>query len=447
MANQPVQFAKSLYWQTVACLLMLFAANAWADKESFTLDSPLPFHEVHIPAHISFEKIHVNAEIAGKTYDCIVDTGLNGVQVPYALRALCTEPIRREPGIDGGGHTADMILAQLPRLQIGAFTAKNLTVSYIANPTYPGERSDKGPIYLGTGAFSSMSLTVNFGATEIVLRDGNYCCSRVPHVPGSLLLELDHAKSRAMNNQWPTVTTYLRGKPLHFVVDTGWAGPECGITQSALDTNPELQSYKRSDTRVDFLFGKADVRMITGLSLQLKSATDEATVNQDAIVMAGDWDGIDGVFGTWVLQGFCVTFDTPHKLLLLEPRNSSSLKELSLNPHQEVHVHTDKVILIKNRAVLVKKESVVRFLPEKIVITAEGKELSILIPSGTPVEWHAPGDLSNFDTSPQITLLPGKRYEADGMTFLNAGLNVLTVISQQLPAVPKHGNVRLPGGE
>ena len=385
--------------------------------------SRLPFHEVHIPAKVRLEKIHVSGTIGGRQVDCIIDTGLQGVQLPLTLRDFAGKQIDAVNSVDAGGNVSERTVCVLPELKIGPYKSRNLVVTVPENAPVHTEASNvDGCVLLGMDAFAELSLTIDYSASEIVLRDKTYNASVAFSSPNTLHLPMEFRSTRGINGRHPCITAYIDDHPFRMVVDTGWSSTQFGLTQAAIVRIAGLRSRNKIVANKSFLNGKQQVKVVMGLNFQLRSNPLPIDLNRDAILMPVNTPNFDGMVGKWVLQGFKITFDFPHRVLSLEPKYSTSTDELTINPREEVHLHSSELLLLGTQILpRFGDGAVVRFQKDKLVIDQGAQQLSIFAPEDEIRKLVEPADFPAIMQSGEVSLSPGKGFKIGDYMYLNTG--------------------------
>jgi hypothetical protein len=377
-------------WNRLACsgltiLTLCGCAHAQARKPEihlaparFELHSNEPYQAVHIPFQLQDEDILVKANLAGKTVECDIDTGFDIIAWAERLHIAGRKLPADIAGVDGAGQKLPFTPVLLPTLQIGDYKlwkvlgASAKAGKQDAKPTSFTFR----PGQIGNLAFQQVVFTVDYQKHELILRQPAYDFSSQPRGKQDMVFEMPSADDDNPVTL-PVIQGVIEGRPARILLDTGWAGPEIGLTEafhSAIRPTlakeyPEDRSEKISRNMIG---GAAQVERIPDVSFSLG---DKPTWNVlcPALVISRTYTNVDAVIGPQVLGDFRVTIDYPRRKALLEPYPSDAARELNA-VNARIMVNDNTYILPHGAVMTVQRDGKVMFSTPAQKASAETKQ-------------------------------------------------------------------------
>ena len=408
----------------IATLSILVCASAMGNAAvRYILGSNLPFHEVHIPCVPHSELFQFSAAIAGKTYRCQLVTGTRKTVLPSELLPQCKNPRDSELIVDSAGRLAAGKDAILPEMKLAEFTVQNLPVFVVSSADDTVSASQGAPtIVLGMDAFKGVSLTVDYSAGDMIVRDSQYEAARESRRPDALSLPLMPVKVKGNGAELPCISVIAGTNRLNLVLDTGCCGGDMVIDRRALQHLPELEKIPRSIHGNHFLLGNGDVEVMSPVVISLTSAPKSILLNLDAIIVGFSGGAVDGAIGHWLLDGFVTTFDFPHKNLMLVPKRPTSIEELQLNPQHEVVVHDDRQLVVGSQAVPRLPDGThIHFYSDRVVVTHAAEEFTIYASENAIRMLIGSAETVGLRQGNVVVIPPGAAFTAQDTKYKNTG--------------------------
>jgi hypothetical protein len=281
-----------------------------------------PYQAVHIPFQLQDGCILVKAALAGRTAECVVDTGFNCVAWADWL-CVAARKLSGEGAItDAAGRRIPAAPALLSTLQIGPYKARNVP-GYAVKSGRPGERPTlfaERPVFLGNPAFHQVVLTIDYQQQELVLRPSAYDFTCHPRGKQDMVFAFAPCSGPG-NATLPVIQGRIEGRPARILLDTGWAAPEIGLTE------PFLDAIRPSRTKDHPGHSSEKVsRQMLGQPAFLERVPDVAFSLGDppawngqrpAMAIARIFPDVDAILGPDALRHFRLTIDYPRRRALL----------------------------------------------------------------------------------------------------------------------------------
>jgi hypothetical protein len=277
---------------------------------------------VHVPFQLQNGCILVQAALAGKTMECVVDTGFNCVAWADWLNVAA----RRMPGdgaiVDAAGWQIPATPALLSSLQIGHYKARNVpgyavkTGRHEERPTLFAER----PVFLGNPAFQQVVLTIDYQQQELVLRQPACDLSSPSHGKQDRVFPFVPCSGPG-NATLPLIQGAIAGRPARILLDTGWTGPEIGLTEPFRDAilssrTKEHPGHSSEKVSRQMLGQPAFLERLPDVSFSLGDP-HAWSGRRPATVIARIFPDVDAILGPDVLRDFRMTIDYPRRRVLL----------------------------------------------------------------------------------------------------------------------------------
>lgn len=179
-----------------------------ASKQLFTVSGDAP---VVLPATFSSSGIIIRAQIGGRGYDFLLDSGADGLVIdPRVVHELGLTPFGRSSVTVGGGDV-DNGNVRIPQISIGPLQLRD--VVFTASPI--DETTDKDARVVGLIGFDFLASAitgVDFKAKTLTLYPRS---SFKANTPGLMALPMQ------LDDGVPRVDAAVEGVPGHFLIDTG----------------------------------------------------------------------------------------------------------------------------------------------------------------------------------------------------------------------------------
>jgi hypothetical protein len=346
----------------------------------FELHSREPYQAVHIPFQAPNGYIPLKGNLAGKTVECVIDTGCDIVVWAERLHIAGRKIAKDAAEVDAVGRQIQATPVLLPTLQIGNYKLWKV----LGFSAKIGKHGDKPtsvtdlPVLIGNLAFQQVVLTIDYQKRELILRQPAYDFSSQPPGKQDMVFEIPPASDSDFVTL-PVIRGVIEGRPARILLDTGWAGPEIGLTEAfhkAIQPTlakeyPEDRSEKVSSNMIG---GEAQVERLPNVQFTLG---DKTTWNVlcPAIVFSRVYTNVDAVIGPEVLGDFRVTIDYPRRKLLLEPSPPDTARELNA-VNARITVNDNTYIFPHGAGITIQKDGKVTFSLPVQKANAETKQTS-----------------------------------------------------------------------
>jgi predicted aspartyl protease len=287
------------------------------------------YQAVHVPFRLQDGCILVHAHLAGKTVECVVDTGFNCVAWAEWLNVAA----RIMPGdgaiVDAAGQRIPATPALLSTLQIGHYKVRNVpgyavkTGRHAERPTLFAER----PVFLGNPAFQQIVLTADYQQQELILRPSAYDFSCQPRRKQDMVFEFAPCSGPG-SATLPVVQGSIEGRTARILLDTGWTGPEIGLTEAFREAirpsrTKEHTGHRSEKVGRQMLGQPAFLERIPDVSFSLGDQSNWHS-QRPAMVIARIFPDVDAILGPDVLRDFRLTIDYPRRKALLAQAGTAS---------------------------------------------------------------------------------------------------------------------------
>ena len=298
----------------------------------FTVTARFASGEAHVPLVVKHGGVFVVASLNGTQTLCKIDTGSDTVQWHRNLHCAGVLTGERGQTSDPQKGSADAEVVILPHIQIGTFTLTGLPT--MMQDTYTGlfsptqERDGDTTPLLGNPLFALTVLTIDYRHRVLTIRPPTHNFQTEPRHYGDRILQLgwtSHSEDSEGEQQlfgWPTFRARVEGKPFWCVFDSGWEGPELGITETLLQSFPMQRQAPRTPVPQNFQHGSYTVPQLKGLQFQapvIAPAHAPPLCLQSKTIIVKSLGGGDGIVGTYLMERYRITLDYQRRCILLEP--------------------------------------------------------------------------------------------------------------------------------
>ncbi len=288
--------------------------------------------EAHIPLVVKHGGVFVMASLNGTKTLCKIDTGSNTVQWRRNLHCAGTLTGERGQICDVQNTCMDGVTVILPHIQIGTFKVSGLPTTMQDN--YTGlfssgqEYEPDAPPLLGNPLFASTVLTIDYQHKMLTIRPQDYDLQKHPLRSEDRILQMgwtSHAGDSEKEQQlfgWPVIRAYVEGKPFWCVIDSGWEGPELGISETLLQSLPAQKHTARTSILQNFQHGSYIVSQLNHLQFQAPVLLPDhaaPVLLSSKTVVTQSLIGGNGSVGTYLMERYRITIDYPRGRILLEP--------------------------------------------------------------------------------------------------------------------------------
>lgn len=309
---------------TSAGVFLYFLQRFHTTAGKVVLHSLLQNQAVVVPFQLKNNLIDLQAELASKKEDCILDTGSPGILWPRSADLPGKRTLSWGFAKDGAGNQVNLTEYVLGAIKIGDYELQGvptLAISSNLNPShsYPDLRQ---VCDLGNTAFSQVVMTIDYKKRVLIFRNSQYnptryCSKRCFVLP----FQWKSTPPGACNFGYITVAAKTSGHPLTIVVDTGDTSSATSLTDSFC--KKYLAKAKiRSNWIQKTAFGETKADWIPVLKVSIPDArpnSPDLVVKQPAVIMPDQHDGADAIIGYTVLKDYLVTIDYPRQMIYLDP--------------------------------------------------------------------------------------------------------------------------------
>lgn len=267
-----------------------------------------------VPFTLSGNHIYITADINGKPYAFIFDTGGAAMLSPEVETELKLPAISKARLGGAGDAVMTVDVVRVPSTTIGSAAYKNGLFA-----TLPGGMNFASPIrgvryggILGREFFNHLVATIDYEKSTLTLTDP------VQFHPDPQAAAL----SVEMHHGIPNVTASVNGHSGSFAIDAG-SSQALTLTQSFVDATHLDKEFSRS---IDVEIGRGVGGYLTGTASRAKTLTlGSVEVNNPLTMVAHAKGGafadasLGGNIGGEILRRFTVTLDVPGSKLYLSP--------------------------------------------------------------------------------------------------------------------------------
>ncbi len=274
-------------------------------KPLFTLDGNAP---IVLPATFSASGIVIRAQINGRGYDFLLDSGASGLTIdPGVAHELGLAPVGRASATIGGGDV-DIGNVRIPQMSIGS-----LQLHDVAFDTVPFDQTtDKDARLVGLMGFdflASAIVEIDIKAKTLTLYPRSYFIKNMANAPGL------HPMQLQLDDGIPRVSASVEGVPGNFLVDTG------AFTMLAYrDFVARLPSAPRDTktTSIETVGGEMPAMVLHLSDFSFGGILFRAAEFIEPLGSTFDITDYDGIIGRNVLSVYQVYFDYTDRILFLK---------------------------------------------------------------------------------------------------------------------------------
>ena len=291
-----------------------------------------PGKEARVPLIKHENSIYVKIWLNDKEELCQVDTGAAAVEWPRGLHVGGRLTSLHGQSVDPLGGSIDTQTVVIRDLRIGGYEVTNLPTemsevsSYLfLPPQWPD--ADKGS-NLGNPAFVQTVLTIDYKNAVMVIRPPQYDFTGHSRATGDRVLQMgwttDYPDKDWESNLYgfPAIRASLAGASFWCTLDTGWAGPELGLTDEFVKHHPSVGQAKHDLFQFGAMHGSAQVERLHGLNVAIPCLwpprTAPISLRMDGLVTPTLYGG-EGVIGLALMERYRITIDYGRRRVLLEP--------------------------------------------------------------------------------------------------------------------------------
>ncbi len=263
-----------------------------------------------------------------------LDTGSTSVSWPRNL-CLTGKPLGTySENCDVLGACVKGRTIVLPQLQIGNYRVVNLPteMSDTTNGLFcPPAQEDSEPL-LGNPAFTRTVLTVDYKNAMLTIQNPAYDFTHQSRKAGDYVLEMGW-QSNYSDKEWqnsfygtPAIQVAVNGAPLWCTLDTGWGGPEMGLTRNFVDKHPAISRARRDRMPLNAANSSAEINRLHDLHLTIPCFwpphAKPIALKVDAAVtptLAGGPPEGSAMIGLTLMERYRITIDYGRGRILLEP--------------------------------------------------------------------------------------------------------------------------------
>ena len=201
--------------------------------------------------------------------------------------------------------------------------------SLFSPPTRPD--ADENP-RLGNPAFVMTVLTIDYKNAAMIIRPPQYDFTRQHRRSGDRVLEMGWTTTFS-DKEWeyklyglPDVMVAINDASFWCTLDTGWGGPELGLTKRVVNQHPSIKQVRNDLVPFNAANSSAQVERLHDLNLTIPCLwpphVKPISLTVDGLVtptLDSDADGGEGAIGLTLMECYRITIDYGRGRVLLEP--------------------------------------------------------------------------------------------------------------------------------
>ena len=321
-------------------LLALVGLGAYNWKypptKTFTYSAICPLNQpIHVPLIKKGHGLYVQVNSQADDEALFrLDTGSTSVAWPRSLSITGAFAGEYSQDCDVLGSCTKSRSILLPHLQIGGYKVLNLPteMSDTSNGLFSTHAQEDAEPLLGNPAFVRTVLTVDYKNGLLTIQNPAYDFTKQRRKTGDYVLEMGW-QSNSLDEKWkqnvygtPAIRVAVNGAPIWCTLDTGWDGPEMGLTKSFVDRHPSIRRARRDRMPVNAIYSTAQVDRLHDLVLTAPCLwpphAPPLTLKVDAGVtptLPSDSPEGEAAIGLLLMERYRITIDYQRGRVLLEP--------------------------------------------------------------------------------------------------------------------------------
>lgn len=275
--------------------------------------------------------IFVMALLDGQSQLCKIDTGSDTVNWQRELHIEGEMTQERGQVCDALDSCVSAATVKMREIKIGSYKVSGFPTEMMEDDSglfssVAAKPTDNTPL-LGNSLFSLMVMTIDYQNKTLTIHTPTYDFTKQPRALTDKILEMgwtSHSEDSLTRQQiigWPVIRAYVDGRPFWCMIDTGWEGPELGLTTAFFRQLPQSRQRTQKTVHGYFAHSVGTVHQLDSLSFQMPVLSHPAL----PVVLTGKgWivkslSGGDGIVGTALMRRYRITLDYPRRRVLLEP--------------------------------------------------------------------------------------------------------------------------------
>ena len=307
----------------VVCVLLYFFQRFHTTADKVVFHSKFQDQACFVPFQLRNNLISFQADFAGRKEDCILDTGSPAILWPRSANLPGKRTLSWGFAKDAAGRQATVTEFILSSIKIGSYELQGVpTLAISGNSSSSRSYPDLHYICdLGNAAFSQTAMTIDYKKHVLLLRNQQY--DPILHCSKTCFVLPFQWKSKTPGTSkfgYLVVAAEISGQPLNLVVDTGDSSPATALTDSYYKAHLR-QTLMRHNWVQKTAFGETKADWLPELKVSVPDARPNApefVINQPAVILPDQQDGVDAVIGYAVLKDYLVTIDYPRHRIFLE---------------------------------------------------------------------------------------------------------------------------------
>lgn len=328
-------------WRSLYALLLPLAALALLGWYNFrhpphgNVDVEIRWasnKEAQVPLVVKHGGIFVTATLSGEEQLCQIDTGFDAVMWSRDLHL--SGSLLGEQG-ETCNAVNDCIASdtiKLPRVQLGGFQITNLPTRRLDVDTVPfspsGSSHTGDYAVLGNSVFSLTVLTVDYRNKLLIIHPPSYDFQKAARHPGNRVMQMgwsyhnDDTPTEQQVFGWPAVRASVNGRSFWCMLDTGWEGPDLGLSEELVHQVPSLEKLPRKSVSFSSGFSDSSALQVPQLEFKVPSlspADAPPLLLKSVGTLVKSSAGGEGIVGTYLMERYRITIDYQRRRVLLEP--------------------------------------------------------------------------------------------------------------------------------
>lgn len=291
-----------------------------------------PGAEARLPLIVKHGGIFVTALLDDGPQLCKIDTGSDAVMWSRDLHLVGSLTGEQGQACNTMNDCVPSDTVKLPYIQLGAFRISDLPTrrldleDILFSP--PGTNHPSEYAVLGNPVFSSTVLTVDYRNKLLIIRPAAYDFREEPRHPGDRIVQMgwthydDDTPAEQDLFGWPAIRASVDGHPFWCLLDTGWEGPNLGLSEDIVRQVPSLQKLPQKLAPFSSGFSDSSALYVPKLEFKvpcLSPAGAPALMLKSTGQLVKSSVSGQGVVGTYLMERYRITIDYQRRQVLLEP--------------------------------------------------------------------------------------------------------------------------------
>lgn len=291
-----------------------------------------PGNEARVPLIIKHGGIFVTAILDDGPQLCQIDTGSDAVMWSRDLHLAGRLMGEQDQACNAMDDCVPSDRVKLPYIQLGSFRISGLPTQRLDLEDIPfsssGISHPSEDAVLGNPVFSSTVLTVDYKNKLLIIQPAAYDFQKESKHPGDRVLQMAwtyHNDDTPADQEifgWPSIRASVSGHSFWCLLDTGWEGPDLGLSEEIVHQIPALQKLPQKPVPFSSGYSDSSALQVPELEFKVQCLSPKgapSVILKSTGTLVKSPSGGQGAVGTYLMERYRITIDYGRRRVLLEP--------------------------------------------------------------------------------------------------------------------------------